>query len=144
MLGILFLILRLLLASALFVFLGGAFYLLWRDLQREARNAASTQIPALRLTSTTSTPQQSYLFRNAEVMVGRDPACDCHLTDQTISGKHARLAYRMSQWWVEDLQSTNGSMLNDTPVASPMVLANGDELRFGQLSFRVIIVDETK
>jgi pSer/pThr/pTyr-binding forkhead associated (FHA) protein len=72
-------------------------------------------------------------------MVGRDPACDLILADKTVSGQHARLSYQMTQWWVEDLQSTNGSRLNQQAVSSPVVLTSGDELCFGQLVFQVQI-----
>jgi pSer/pThr/pTyr-binding forkhead associated (FHA) protein len=139
MLGIIFLILRILLAIALFLFLAWAFYLIWRDLKRHAQVSITTQIPTLSLSPTTDLAQQSYRFKSAVITVGRDPACECHLNDKTISGQHARLSYQMTQWWVEDLQSTNGTSLNQQPVANPMVLASGDELRFGQLTFYVSI-----
>jgi pSer/pThr/pTyr-binding forkhead associated (FHA) protein len=141
MLGIIFLVLRILLASVLFLFLGWAFYLIWRDLKEHALNAISTQIPTLTLMPSLDTSHKTYHFKSAEVTVGRDPACECHLVDKTISGQHALLSYQMTQWWVEDLQSTNGTTLNQQPVASPMVLASGDELRFGQLTFQVSIED---
>jgi pSer/pThr/pTyr-binding forkhead associated (FHA) protein len=141
MLGILFLILRILLAAVLFVFLGWALYLIWRDLKQHAQRAITTQIPLLTLTPTLDPAQQIFRFKNTEVTVGRDPACECHLVDKTISGQHARLSYQMTQWWVEDLQSTNGTTLNQQPVAGPMVLASGDELGFGQLSFHISIED---
>jgi pSer/pThr/pTyr-binding forkhead associated (FHA) protein len=141
MLGVIFLLLRILLAAVLFSFLGWALYLIWRDLKQHARETTIAQIPNLTLSPTPDLSQQSFSFRSEAITIGRDPACECHLMDKTISGQHARLSYQMTQWWVEDLQSTNGTFLNQQPVDSPMVLATGDELRFGQLTFHVAIKD---
>jgi pSer/pThr/pTyr-binding forkhead associated (FHA) protein len=139
MLGIIFLVLRILIAGLLFLFLGWSLRLIWLDLQKQARSAAVTPIPSLTLEPETDANLPGYCFIQPVVIVGRDPACDCLLAEKTISGQHARLSFQMTQWWVEDLQSTNGSFLNQQPIASPVVLTSGDELRFGQLSFRVTI-----
>lgn len=137
MVGIIFLVLRIALALSLFAFLGWALWLLWKDLSKSASLSLSSLIPALKLASRADHP--SFQFAQQEIMIGRDPACQCHLTDKTISGHHARLYFDLSQWWVEDLQSTNGTFLNEQTVSSPMVLATGDHLRVGQLSFDITI-----
>lgn len=142
MLGIVFLVIRILIAGLLFLFLGWALRLIWLDWQKQARNTILAQIPALTLEPEGGADLQSYSFTQAAVVVGRDPACDCLLVDKTISGQHARLSYQMKQWWVEDLQSTNGTTLNEQAINSPVVLANGDELRFGHLLFNVTIEDQ--
>jgi len=136
MLGFLFLSLRILATLALFLFLGWAFRLLWLDLKAQASPIAM-RIPELVLIPRDETAHERFSPASAEVVIGRDPACDMHLNDQTISGQHARLVYRLSQWWVEDLQSTNGTYLNQLAVSHPVVLTNGDELRFGQVTFQV-------
>jgi hypothetical protein len=137
MLGVIFLILRILLAALLFLFLGWALRLIWLGLKDQARQAARSQIPVLALAPLSVDNAVNFYFTQPVVLVGRDPACDCLLADKTISGQHARLHYELTQWWVEDLRSTNGTFLNQQAVASPVVLANGDELCFGQLAFRV-------
>jgi pSer/pThr/pTyr-binding forkhead associated (FHA) protein len=139
MLGIIFLILRILLAVLLFLFLGWALRLIWLGLKEQARRAAVSQIPSLTLDPEPQADLESFHFTQPTAVVGRDPACDCLLADKTISGQHARLTYEMTQWWVEDLQSTNGTFLNQQSISTPVVLTSGDELRFGQLAFRVII-----
>lgn len=139
MIGILFLVIRLLAAAALFGFLGWALWLIWRDLKRQSEGMAITSVPVLKLNSLDEPAMESFLAVALEVVIGRDPACDLLLVDPTVSGQHARLSYRMAQWWVEDLQSTNGTFLNQQAVAQPVVLTDGDLLRFGQLSYHVEI-----
>lgn len=139
MLGILFLALRIILTISLFAFLGWALLLLWKDLNKAAQLSLGSIIPALKLTP--SEGENPFQFTKAEVLIGRDPACQCHLSDKTISGKHARLFYDLSQWWVEDLGSTNGTFLNQQAVNSPMVLTSGDQLRVGRLSFEVFVTE---
>jgi pSer/pThr/pTyr-binding forkhead associated (FHA) protein len=78
-------------------------------------------------------------FIKPEVIIGREPNCDFHLDDQTVSSQHARLSYHSQQWWLEDLASTNGTFLNDEAVSTPVVITHGDELRLGQLAIRIEI-----
>jgi hypothetical protein len=139
MLGVIFFVLRILAAVALFAFLGWALRLIWLDLNRQSRAAMQSSTPSLVLRPQNELDLDNFRARSLELVVGRDPACELCLKDNTISGQHARLAYSLGQWWVEDLQSTNGTYLNGQPVASAVVLTTGDELRFGQIAFGVSI-----
>jgi pSer/pThr/pTyr-binding forkhead associated (FHA) protein len=59
-----------------------------------------------------------------------------------VSARHARLTFHHHQWWVDDLQSTNGTKLNDEPLRIPTVVANGDTIKCGQVDLTVIIKDQ--
>jgi len=85
-----------------------------------------------------------YRFTSSEVFIGRDPASECRLDDKTISARHARLAYHHGQWWVEDLQSRNGTSLNGVPVSTPVVLTSGDQLQCGACTFSVILGEDAQ
>jgi pSer/pThr/pTyr-binding forkhead associated (FHA) protein len=130
--------LRILLAAALYAFLGWALWLLWSSLRRQAQKAGLPQFPALTLTRS-GEEGGSYRFTRPEVSVGRQPGSDLNLEDGAISARHARLAFHHGQWWAEDLRSRNGTFLNDERLTTALVLATGDELRFGSLAFRVEI-----
>jgi adenylate cyclase len=47
-----------------------------------------------------------------EALVGRSPACDICLRLATVSGKHCKLTWRDGYWFVEDLNSSNGTSVN--------------------------------
>jgi pSer/pThr/pTyr-binding forkhead associated (FHA) protein len=129
--GIVLLILRFLLVVSLYAFLGWALFTIWRDLQHQSELLAALQPPPVTLQVVDNVT--SFHFTIPEVIIGRDPACDCLLEDQTVSIKHTRLSYHQNQWWVEDLNSTNGTFLNQEPITSPVVITNGDQLRCGQV-----------
>jgi pSer/pThr/pTyr-binding forkhead associated (FHA) protein len=135
------LVLRILASASLYAFLGLAFYLLWRDLQRQAGVVASRQPPALTLARKGGDDPLSQRFNLPEIIIGRDPVCDCVLDDSTVSAQHTRLSFRQGQWWVEDLRSTNGTFLNLDPVAAPLVITSGDELRCGQAALTITVGD---
>jgi pSer/pThr/pTyr-binding forkhead associated (FHA) protein len=135
--GPLLLALRILLVVALYAFLSWALYTVWRDLKRQSMLLTSPQVPPLTLIQKMDGISKPYRFTIPEITIGRDPACDVPLQDKTISVQHARLLYHHSQWWVEDLHSTNGTFLNQEPVSEPVVIASGDQLRCGQLLFQI-------
>ena len=45
-------------------------------------------------------------------MIGRDTHCDLSVMDEALSAHHARITFHHGQWWLEDLNSTNGTFLN--------------------------------
>lgn len=134
----LLLLVRILLAAALYAFLGWALWVIWQELRRQSQLVQAPHAPPIQLVPAPEVGQERYQFQTPEVTVGRDPASSLHLEDKTISAQHARLVYRQGHWWVEDLKSTNGTFLNQEAVALPMVLTAGDEVRFGQVSFEIV------
>ena len=68
-----------------------------------------------------------------ELTVGRAPGCGVSLPEDTfISQLHARVFRRDGDVWVEDLGSTNGTLLNDRKVSAPVVMRRGDRLQVGR------------
>ena len=137
--GIVVLIIRILLAIALYAFLGWALYTIWRDLRVQTLNLAAQKAPAITLTRIGMDEFEPANFQKSEIFIGREQTSTLPLLDETVSGRHARLAYRHNQWWVEDLKSTNGTFLNEEPVKTMTVLVSGDEIRVGQTVMRVEI-----
>ncbi len=137
--GIVVLILRILLAAALYAFLGWALYTLWRDLRVNSLVLASQKAPSITLTRIGMDEYEPASFQKSELFIGRDQSATLPIMDDTVSGRHARLVYRNNQWWVEDLKSTNGTFLNEEPVHTMTVLVSGDEIRVGQTVMRVEI-----
>jgi pSer/pThr/pTyr-binding forkhead associated (FHA) protein len=128
--GIILLILRIFLAAALYAFLGFAIYILMRDLKQQGELLAARQPPPLTLIKTVADEEKSLRYIKPVIILGREPGCDFPLDDQTVSSRHARLAYRKQQWWLEDLASTNGTFLNGDAV-SPVVITHGDGCAWG-------------
>ncbi len=135
--------LRLLLTISLYVFLAWAFLTLWRDIKSQGRFLVSHCIPPLSLTiQRDDVSPQIRNFVRPEVTVGRSPACECALEDETVSSRHARLSYHHNQWWLEDLNSTNGTLLNQEKVTLPTVVISGDEFTCGDTHLTISLPDE--
>jgi FHA domain-containing protein len=131
--GLLVLILRLLMAAALYAFVGVALWLMWKDISRARARAMPQRIPSIRLEAREPGGEPLVqLFAQPEVALGRGPGADVRLNDEAVSSRHALFSFHHGQWWIEDLGSTNGTRLNMQPLTVPTVLASGDEIACGQ------------
>jgi len=77
---------------------------------------------------------ESYVLGDL-VTVGRAPKNDIVLPDSYISAKHARFRQVGDTYLLEDLGSTNGTMVNGVRIKEPIPLRNGDRISFGQVDF---------
>jgi phosphoserine phosphatase RsbU/P len=77
-----------------------------------------------------------------ELVIGRDATCDVPLEDASTSRRHARL-FRDANgaYWIEDLRSKNGTLLNGQPVTTSPV-GDGDQITVG--GCLLTIVPDTK
>lgn len=66
--------------------------------------------------------------------------CDVTLPDAKVSKKHAVLSPTPDGYTLTDLQSTNGTFVNDAPIVAPTLLAHLDRIRMGdtELVFRLV------
>lgn len=137
--GILLLVFRIAMALLLYAFLGWALLLLWRDLRRESERSLARQLAHITLFVQAEPEASRHQFAQAEVLIGRDPLCDLAINDSTVSSQHARLSFHHNQWWVDDLRSKNGTLLNDEQVEEAVVLTNNDRIRCGAVTLQVKI-----
>ena len=73
-----------------------------------------------------------------EVTVGRAPGCGVVLEEDTfVSQVHARLFRRGRETYVEDLGSTNGTMVNGVRITEVTRLHRGDQVQFGNTTAEV-------
>jgi len=65
---------------------------------------------------------------------------DILLLDNFISSYHARLRWDGAGWWVEDLDSKNGTFVDDEPCVplTPRPLTAGGKLRLGDMVFELV------
>ncbi len=77
---------------------------------------------------------------DGETVVGRDASCALRFIDSALSRKHFRIIREGDTVSVEDLGSTNGTLLNLKPLVKRTVLRDRDALEFAghQLLLRVV------
>lgn len=73
-----------------------------------------------------------------EVTLGRSPTCSVSLDDDAfVSSVHARIFVLDGEAYLEDLNSKNGTYLNEEPVTAPTQLERGDLVRVGDTIFEL-------
>ncbi len=78
-----------------------------------------------------------YPLGDAPLVVGRGADCDLRINDHSVSRRHARIQPEADGYSAVDLQSTNGTYVNDMPV-SVCKLKDGDYLRIGNCIYRFL------
>jgi pSer/pThr/pTyr-binding forkhead associated (FHA) protein len=140
--AIILLILRLALAASLYAFLGWALITIWRETKSQVAQLAVSQAVPIQLTFLEDEEVKELRLTKSEVILGRDPGCDCILADKTVSNKHAGLSFHHHLWWLEDLGSTNGTFLNQELISSPMVVTNGDKITCGKVTLTISLENQ--
>ena len=68
--------------------------------------------------------------------IGRSGDADVRIEDRYASGLHARIFSREGRSYVEDMSSTNGTLLNDAELHGEAELIDGDVVRIGDTEFK--------
>jgi DNA-binding winged helix-turn-helix (wHTH) protein len=79
-------------------------------------------------------------LREGENLIGRDPSSTVWLDATQISRRHARIQIKGEEALLEDTHSKNGTWLRGQAVTEPVLLVDGDEIRFGSstvVTFRI-------
>ncbi len=99
-------------------------------------NARTNQAPAQPLAQLIDVVTRETLEVNAaHCIIGRErAAADVILRDPNVSRRHAELTFTGSDWSIEDLNSTNGTFVNNRRITR-CPLRNGDLLTFGLSNF---------
>lgn len=80
---------------------------------------------------------QRYTLDDKPLVVGRGEDCEIRINDHSVSRRHARIEKSPEGFYVADLQSTNGTFINDVPSAMA-TLKDGDYLRIGNCIYRFL------
>jgi hypothetical protein len=68
--------------------------------------------------------------------IGRSAEADLRIEDRYASGVHVRIFSRDGRTYIEDMNSTNGTLLNDATLHGEAELIDGDVVRIGDTEFR--------
>ena len=79
-----------------------------------------------------------YPLGDAPLVLGRGSDCEIRINDHSVSRRHARIQPGADGYYAVDLQSTNGTFVNDVP-ASMYKLKDGDYLRIGNCIYRFLM-----
>lgn len=68
--------------------------------------------------------------------IGRSGEADVRIDDRYASGLHARIFGREGRTYIEDMNSTNGTLVNEADLHGEAELLEGDMVRIGDTEFR--------
>lgn len=128
---------RLAFLAALYLFLALVVRALLRDVRAASRDPSGA-LGRLVVIASASLPAAGSVFPlDAVTTLGRDLGCGVVLEDPFASSRHAILTFRGRGWYVEDLSSTNGTLVNGVTVAGGISLGFGDEIQIGEIRMRL-------
>ena len=73
-----------------------------------------------------------------DMLVGRHQEADVLLQSAEVSRKHAALLLKEQALWVQDLNSSNGTFVNDLRIETESPLQAGDIVQFASFKFSVL------
>ncbi len=148
------LVLRLLAVAVLYAFLVITIYVIWRDLR--AATITRTQGSQFFASADEGDAPRGQLrvvggeapLRTGDIYplqplatLGRAPDNNIVLPDTYVSSYHARLDRRDHEWWLTDLDSRNGTRLNDVTITKSVPLADGDVIGIGEADLKFELED---
>jgi serine/threonine protein kinase len=85
---------------------------------------------------------RSYLFHQEVTTIGRTNGNDLIISGRTVSRRHARLWFDSDRWYIADMQSANGTLVNSLRAQpnQPVPLSDGDIIHFGDeiVAFNIV------
>lgn len=74
---------------------------------------------------------QTYVISKVETLIGRSNDCDVIVSGSTVSRHHAKISYTETGFFIEDLGSKNGTIVDGVPVQGPTLLNNHALINMG-------------
>ncbi|NHZ72455.1 MAG: FHA domain-containing protein [Aquificales bacterium] len=140
-LAVVLLILRLLSAGLLLAFLGLFAWLIYKDLQvttavLQQKQQTGGQLRVI--ANEAAEPAIDTLFPlHPLTSIGRAQSSTIVIDGSYVSQEHVLLMERAGQWWLEDLASRNGTLLNGVMLAETAVVSSGDIITIGSVQLKV-------
>jgi len=137
MFNILSLLFRYLFILLIYLFMFGIIRMIYLDIKSMGGviTDGTTYLKLLNRKDTLSFKVREVYILDKDVKLGRSNDNEIILKDQFISKHHAKIAIDESQYFLEDLESANGTFLNGTRINDVVRLNNGDIIKLGQIEF---------
>jgi diguanylate cyclase (GGDEF)-like protein len=109
----------------------------WLTAPRRVVSAATANACLVQIYPTGPGMGLRFALTESPLIFGRERGCDVQLDDHSVSRHHVRIQRGSEGFYVVDLDSTNGTFINDDP-ATVRLLRDGDYLRIGNCIFRFL------
>lgn len=142
-----FLVLKFGLLSALYFFILRVFYFIVSDIRRSSRKSnvpdrpdkAGVGAELVVTDSKVSDIRPGDIIRLAgETRIGRGRNNDLKINDSFVSHNHARIIFNHEDFFLEDLDSINGTYINGTRTREKLPLEHGDTIKIAGVTFKFV------
>lgn len=137
------LVFRIVVLVLLYLFVARLALALWRDVRRAQRRAPAAHPSAsgpgvlyVAEPAGTGLGRDHVVPLQARTSIGRGPGNALALDDDAVSNEHAVVTWRNDDWWIQDLGSTNGTLLNGRRITAVTKLQSGDVVQIGRVKLR--------
>lgn len=72
-----------------------------------------------------------------DILIGREKECFIRLFSSEISRKHCVIRFRDKELFIQDLNSSNGTLVNGVVIEDEVLLNSGDRIKLGPAEFQV-------
>lgn len=141
MINVVLLLLKWVFLGLLYIFLIISLFIIYKDLKQkgtapaaESEEEAESYPRLVVLESPGEKTGETFLIRG-EAVLGRTSECDVIISDVSVSHKHARISKSGRGFMLEDLGSTNGTLLNNRKIDRLIPVKSGDTIKIGKTTF---------
>ena len=108
-------------------------------------DSLSTQQGYLKVIGSNGEENELIELGKCDYLIGRISECDIQFKVENVSRKHALISFRDNEYWLEDLDSKNGTYINGVKIAK-CLLHNDDQIDVGgvRMYFREVTVLKDK
>lgn len=135
-------ILRLIAGLSLLLFLGALYWIIWRDFKQTGHQLQATRttygylIAMAQFDGNYAQTGEKYPLLPLTTL-GRSATNSVIVNDSFASSEHSRIVLKDGQWWLEDRNSRNGTLLNEEPIRGHTILTDGDVVGIGSYFYRL-------
>lgn len=102
---------------------------------RKRSSITSTYLKLVNRKDDLSYKIEEYYSLDRDITLGRSSKNDMVIKDPYISKKHLSISKDGKEFFIEDLNSANGTFVNEERLLNPIRLEHGDLVQVGQISF---------
>jgi pSer/pThr/pTyr-binding forkhead associated (FHA) protein len=141
---IILLILRLLSAAVLLTFLALIAWFSYKELKLTSELYRTAQVSfgsleVIESLANVAPVGHAYSLRPI-LSIGRSTYNSIVLDDEFVSNEHVLITKKNGKWWLEDLSSRNGTLLNDLPLTTATIVGSGDTITIGQTTLKLNVI----
>lgn len=104
----------------------------------KSKQVLSTRWPLFALIILTGNYRgKSITLPERDLLIGREKECFIRLFSSEISRRHCAIRFRDSELFLEDLNSSNGTLVNGVVIEEEVPLRSGDRIKVGPAEFQV-------